>query len=699
MPVRRAALAGVAGILGLCSLTAGGVLVYVRAEVLDQRAFEQRAVAALRDRPVRRAVADRVVEEIVTRADADFVTARPLLVTAVSSVIASDPFRTVLRVAARDAHRLLFAGQRDRVKVELAGLASVIFSAVQSIDPSLARRLPRSLDVQLAELTVGDLAGGVPRVAQTVRDGALWFPLLGAALLAVSLLVAPSRRRAFGWLSAGLVLAAALVMVLAAARPRAGQPIGRLSLEQSDAAIASAWWEFAGDLRSLALYGVVVGILGVALVSWGAPLPVGWRRSVAAALTRPTTPVLRSVRVIVLLGAATGLMAAPPSVRKAVIVTLAIGLAVLALDELVRGLPRTASTADPSSPGGATPSPRAMLILVVVLAALGAGVIAETRTAREIGLGGEPRPHEEGMRRAGCNGSTSLCGRRLNEMVFAGTHNSMSAATEPGWLFTNQRHDVTQQLQDGIRLLLLDPHWGARSDRGVRTDLLAEGTSLNRAAAALGPTGIRTAEALAGDIGLGRFHQHDGIYLCHTLCELGATPLSETLEQLRVFLDTHPRDLVIVSLESSVPGAAIASEFDRAKLVGRIAALQRGRPMPTLGELLDTGKQLVVFGDHDTAGVPWYLDATTWIQGTAIDGESCRRRRGAAESPFLQINHWLDDFPPRPSQSKQIGSYRQMLSRFSACTQRLGPPGAMIAVDYYRQTAVIDLARALNGAA
>jgi hypothetical protein len=37
-----------------------------------------------------------------------------------------------------------------------------------------------------------------------------------------------------------------------------------------------------------------------------------------------------------------------------------------------------------------------------------------------------------------CNGYRELCDRRLNEVVFAGTHNSMGAADIPDWMFANQ---------------------------------------------------------------------------------------------------------------------------------------------------------------------------------------------------------------------------------------------------------------------
>jgi hypothetical protein len=91
-------------------LAAGGVLVYVRAQVLDQSAFERRAVAALEEPAVRRAVADRIVTQMIRRGDPDLVTARPLLETAVQSVIASAPFRSVLEIAAaRYAPRAVLA--------------------------------------------------------------------------------------------------------------------------------------------------------------------------------------------------------------------------------------------------------------------------------------------------------------------------------------------------------------------------------------------------------------------------------------------------------------------------------------------------------------------------------------------------------------------------------------------------------------
>ncbi len=36
------------------------------------------------------------------------------------------------------------------------------------------------------------------------------------------------------------------------------------------------------------------------------------------------------------------------------------------------------------------------------------------------------------------------------------------------------------------------------------------------------------------------------MYLCHTFCELGATPLGDVLDDIHDFLVTHPDEVVVV---------------------------------------------------------------------------------------------------------------------------------------------------------
>ncbi len=74
----------------------------------------------------------------------------------------------------------------------------------------------------------------------------------------------------------------------------------------------------------------------------------------------------------------------------------------------------------------------------------------------------------------------------------------------PGWFIINQRRTIARQLEDGIRLFLIDPHWGVETANGrVRTDFEREGRSRNKVAKAMPPDVLAAAERLAAGSGPG----------------------------------------------------------------------------------------------------------------------------------------------------------------------------------------------------
>jgi hypothetical protein len=248
-----------------------------------------------------------------------------------------------------------------------------------------------------------------------------------------------------------------------------------------------------------------------------------------------------------------------------------------------------------------------------------------------------------------CNDAANLCERRLNEVVFPGTHNSMAASDEPGWYFANQRYGISRQLDDGIRALLIDVHFGvydAATGR-VRTDLGAEGSDRNKVAKLVPPAALRVADRVAGRVGVGTLSGKPGLYLCHTLCELGAPP-------------------------------------------------------PTLGALIARGQRLVVFAEEKGGTPAWYMPAFSFIQDTPLgatrpDQLSCKRYRGEKHSPLLLINHWIPPFPPSPSLNAAIGREAFLRARIKRCQAQDGAKGAIVAVDFYQRTSVVKVARELDG--
>jgi len=332
---------------------------------------------------------------------------------------------------------------------------------------------------------------------------------------------------------------------------------------------------------------------------------------------------------------------------------------------------------------------RAAVVLVAVLAAGALTLVLSDGFAR----GGASR----------CNGSAALCDRRLDEVVFPATHNSYAASDRPGWRFAPQRHGIARQLDDGIRALLIDVHYGVRDPATgrVRTDLRAEGSDRNKVVKQLPAVALRIADKIAGPVGIGTLRGTPEPYLCHTLCELGAEPLSDELRVIRRFLDRHQREVLIVIVEDYVPESTIDRAFRQAGLGRYVATLDRRRQLPTLGSLMADGRRLVVFAEERSGSPPWLMPAFSFIQDTPLgavrpDQLRCERFRGQADSPVLLINHWIPPFPPSARTNAAIGRRPFLQTRVQQCQRRRDRTGAIVAVDFYEQTAVVDVARRLN---
>jgi len=303
-----------------------------------------------------------------------------------------------------------------------------------------------------------------------------------------------------------------------------------------------------------------------------------------------------------------------------------------------------------------------------------------------------------------CEGSDALCARHLDEVVFAGTHNSFAASQEPGWHFANQNRPIPTQLKDGIRVLLLDVHYGVgdAATGQVRTDLAAEGSDRNKVAKIVPAPALLLADQLGGPVGAGTLHGTPAPYLCHTLCELGAEPLQRELEAIREFLDRHPREVLMVVVEDYVPPATIAHSFEQAGLTRYAATLERGAPLPTFGSLIADGHRLVVFAEEKGGSPSWYMPAFSFIQDTPLgatrpDQLSCARHRGQADSPLLLINYWIPPFPPSPTLNATIGREALLRRHVDRCIAERHAKGAIVAVDFYDRTAVVKVASELNG--
>jgi uncharacterized membrane protein HdeD (DUF308 family) len=717
---RRAAL--VLAVLTAVTLAAAAIAGYVRYELLDASEFSARATAALDDGDVRAELADRAVQGIAGGVAPDVLAIRPLVTSALAALVDTDPFRRVFARALADQHRALFYGNAHAV-IDLEYAGTLLHEALRGVSPRVANAIPRGTEPQLVELDEGDARLTVARTLSNLADW--WWPLsLCALAAAVSCAVLAGRPRAAlahvaaavsaaGIAVAGIVTVGGWWVVDYAAGP---------DDERTRAAVRAIWHALLADLRTTGLIAAVGGLVVAGLSARRPAFTLAWLRGAMRSPSRPAR-IARGL-ILVLLGAAA--IVEPALGARVVLVALGFALLLLGIAEL-RGRPRPATLRGPAAsvaaaPGssgvaGAEPVPAEPAssgvapgerdaVSPLLLAVLVAGVAAAVVVAVVLILPAPPVAPPPAVAvtgpAGGCNGSRSLCARRLDEVAFPATHNSYAAADEPGWLFPNQRFGIERQLRDGIRGLLVDIHYGERDPRSgiVRTDLEAEGSDRNKVKRELSPMALRTAERLAGRAGLGATTGNPEPYMCHTLCELGAEPLDEQFKLIKDFLDAHRGEVVVMFVEPYVPVAEIERSLRRTGLLDQAAELQRDEPLPTLGDLVRANTRLVILAEKDGGSRAWYLPGFSFAQDTPLGATNaaelrCDRFRGTPDSPLFLVNHWIDTFPPSVSRNQRIGG-RVLRRRLDRCARERRLTPNLIAVDFYERTGVVGIAQRRN---
>jgi hypothetical protein len=315
----------------------------------------------------------------------------------------------------------------------------------------------------------------------------------------------------------------------------------------------------------------------------------------------------------------------------------------------------------------------------------------------------------------GCNGSEALCDRAYDEVATPATHNSMSAASNPGWLFAQQEKGFPDQLRDGIRGLLIDAHYGVETQDGtIKTDL----SDLDRGERAtyeeeLGEDALNAALRIRDRI-VGSPEVGDpGVYLCHRFCELGAITIDQAFGNLRDFLAANPDEVVTVVIEDYVPPADIAASAERTGLIEHVYTGPVGEPWPTLQEIIDSGGRALMMAENEAGGseYPWYHSAyEELVQETPYSFKkpaqltdpakltaSCEPNRGPASAAVFLINHWIDTSPaPKPSNAAIVNTRDALLTRIHHCEEQRDLTANLIAVDFYKEGDLFGVAEELN---
>ncbi len=698
----RSALSVALAVLGAAALVVGGSCLYARTEMLDSHAFADRTVAALMQEPVRRVIAREVVVQVIDRGSPDLIAARPLINSLIEAVVATPQFRGLIRLAAEQGHRLLF-DRGGNVAFSIADAGTVVLSALRTLAPSVASRIPQNVDAKLLDLRRQSFAVRTLRAAEKVRLLAIVLPLLALALLALAIAIAPRRRLAVTRCAVALAVAggAAFGDLLLVRHSLLVNLFGADELTNADVreAAGALWDSYVGDLSRWAL-GLTVAAALVAASSASVLRPYTAGAGLArlrAGVRGPRNARGRGIRGALALALGLLLLVDPTFALDAAAVLAGVLLFYLGAGELL------------SAAGAAAEHERFSLARSragVVAAALGAGALIggpAIALARAGNTDASPRAPSAPATHT-CNGYAQLCARRLDQVVFAGTHNAMSAADSPGWFIANQSRAIARQLDDGIRAFKISTHYGIGKAGDVRTDVAASGEKVNRVSEKLSEQARAALQRLTESVGFGSRKGKRAVWLCHTLCELGATSALGFLTTIRRFLALNPGQVVILFDEDYVSEASLEAVFKQSGLYSHLAVLREGQQLPTLGQLVRSQHNVLVFTQEPVSGRhPWNMYGFGgFIQDTPLGAVkpsqfSCKPSRGTASSPLLMLNDWADVFPPRRSPNIALTQRAFIVKRARQCEAERHHIPNLILTDFYDTGDVVGAARVLNG--
>ena len=752
---RRHLSTAVAAVLAVL-LAFNSFSIWAHATVLTPSRFAQSATQLLDAPAVRTALADAITEKLVETGPSRLASFQTVLQPAIEQLLRTEVFRSIFRTAVTRAQDAILTEDGSAAAINLSAALGVLSGSLQVSNPSLAEAIPSGTDDFFVN------------VSSTLRDAKAWelarasaeslprsLALLAALGVAV-VLIDTDRRRGVLKLGVAIAVAGLTLVALATAAPLIASSFGSTpTIRQALHDGARIFFSSLSDVAiALTAIGLILSAFAVATRPTRPPLrPIEiWeslrRRSARFTPTTSAGHVLRALLVMML-----GYVII---VRRDVVAPLLVFMggayvAYLGAVELLTVVGRTdahstrAAIADRLRPSGGRRHCRVLATTAVLLAlVIVAALILDARSGSRANAAQQHR----------CNGHVELCDRRLDEVAFAGSHNSMSARRDPGWLFAEQDQGIPAQLAYGVRALLVKTHYGIPSGLDltgaplVITDQGAElATSTPESSALLTPDQQRQAAAIAASAKVDPALRD--VYLCHVNCELGATKFTDALRYLRQFLDSHPDEVVILVVGNYVSDADTEKAFRATGLFDRLWNFEPGAALPTLREMIDARRTIAMFAEFGTDQPRWnpaaygpfqdtpytfrtqqelYAPGSPLYSGDAVvDGPvpavvptptptdpghvsfvpaadwtglpSCAPNRGEPSSPMFQINHWITPVgeAATAAQAKVINAYDVLMPRVRDCMTQRGRFPTIIGVNFYDKGDLLRVVDELNG--
>jgi hypothetical protein len=261
---------------------------------------------------------------------------------------------------------------------------------------------------------------------------------------------------------------------------------------------------------------------------------------------------------------------------------------------------------------------------------------------------------------AQCNGSLDLCSKQYNEVAYLTTHNAFNS-DQDGLLFPNQTYNIASQLNDGVRGLMID----------VYNDLF--GTPV--------------------------------VY--HSIIALGYIPLSDIFNDIKIFLDNNPNEVITIILECYVTADDIEDEINQSGLSNYLYT--HNTVWPTLQNMINNDNRLVIFSDVDDASSSqnwyhyvWEYAVETHYSVDNINDFTCDFNRGDPLNDLFIFNHFVTDATlgyGLYNESNDVNANPFFINRALNCQTQTNKFPNFVTVDYYELGDGLAVVDQLNGVA
>ena len=184
---------------------------------------------------------------------------------------------------------------------------------------------------------------------------------------------------------------------------------------------------------------------------------------------------------------------------------------------------------------------------------------------------------------------SDVSARTINEITVPATHNSYNYA--PKFQLPNANESVTEQLQNGVRGIELDPNY------------------------------------LGKEIQV--FHGAGSL--------MGAQPASEVLAEVLTFVQQNPSEIVVLKMQSKIPIPDLAALINRVGLSPYLYVRKKGEPVPTSAELAQTNRRVLIVNTRGKLSSRLSLCSTQWDLKTPEALWPPREHRAPCKGEFFSV--------------------------------------------------------------